>query len=106
MMQIQRLGANSQPTAKMVRAAADGARAARLQIGDRTHLVVSRSDAADGPVRCAGLETDGQAAAIELAGDGTMLRAVAVNATFLRYDGRLLFDADAPANWATGATGE
>ncbi len=100
-MQVQRLGENNQPRAKMARIDADGAHAVRLQYDDRTHLVVFRKRDAEDTIRTEGMETDGQSAAIELAADGTILRAMATDARFLRYKGRLLFEDAEPTNWST-----
>jgi len=100
-MQVQRLGENNQPRAKMARIDADGALAVRLQYDDRTHLVVFRKRDAEDTIRTEGMETDGQSAAIELAADGTILRAMATDARFLRYKGRLLFEDAEPTNWST-----
>lgn len=98
-MQIQRLGANAQPPATMDRLDADGTHAVRVQCGDRTHLILSRSHGTEGTIRTADVETDGQLAAIELAADGTILRAMAADARFLRYKGQMLFEEAKPTNW-------
>lgn len=100
-MQIQRTGANAQPQAKMDQLDADGAYAVRLQCGDRTHVILSRSRDAEGTIRSVDLESDGQLAAIELAADGTILRAMATDARFLQYKGQVLFEGAEPTNWAT-----
>jgi hypothetical protein len=103
-MQIQRLGENSQPQAKMDRIDGEGAHAVRLQYGDRTHFVISRNRDVAGTIQSEGLETDGQSAAIEMAADGTVLRAMASDARYLRYKGRLLFEENEPTNWAMPST--
>lgn len=99
-MQIQRLGANAQPRTAMERTDANGAHAVRLRCRDRTHLILSRSHDAEGTIRSEDLETDGQLAAIEMADDGTILRAMAANAKFLRYKGQVLLEEAEPTNRA------
>jgi hypothetical protein len=100
-MQIQRLGPKGEPEARIEPLEAENAHAASLQCGDRTHQVVFRRGGREGMVRCRGLETDGQAAAIELDADGRVTRALAAGATFLRYNGRGLFQSDKPQDWAS-----
>jgi hypothetical protein len=99
-MQIQRLVAGGQPQAQMDRLDADNAHAVRLQCDGKTHLIISRKHGAEGVVGCEGLDTDGQLAAVELAADGTVLRAMAIDARFLRCNGKKLFEETKPTNWA------
>ncbi|NQT11692.1 MAG: hypothetical protein HQ582_03015, partial [Planctomycetes bacterium] len=65
------------------------------------HCVVFRKRGATGPIRCRGLETDGEVAAVQLADDDTVAAAFAAGATFLRYNGQELFTSAQPENWAT-----
>jgi hypothetical protein len=102
-MQIRRLGPEADPEATIEPLEADGAHALRLGCGDRTHQIMFRKAAASGPLQCGGLETDGQAAAVELDAAGKVTRAMAAGATFLRYDGQDLFRSDQPQDWATGS---
>jgi hypothetical protein len=100
-MQIQRRGAEAGPPARIEPLEAENAHAVRLTRGSRTHFVMSRKHGAQGPIRCGPLESDGEAAAIEVAADGKIKRAFAAKATFLRYNGRPLFRSKEAVNWAT-----
>ncbi|MHC4403797.1 MAG: DUF4962 domain-containing protein [Planctomycetota bacterium] len=99
-MQIRRLGDQPEPEAVIESTEATGAHGVRIRVGDRTHLVLSRKGGANGLLRCDGLETDGQVAAVEFGHDGSILRAMAVGARKLRYKGQTLLDADKPQDWA------
>jgi len=100
-MQIQRLGPQAEPEGQIAPIEADAAHGVRLQCGDKTYWVVFRKRDASGPIRCRGLETDGEAAAVELAGDGRLAGGFAASATFLRYNGEELFTSEEPRLWAT-----
>ena len=97
-MQVQRLGI--EPEAQIEPAAAQNAYGIRVQTGDRTHLIMSRKADAQGVMQCDGLESDGEVATIELATDGTIKRAFAAKATFLRYKGKTIFEGE-ESNWAS-----
>lgn len=96
-MQIQRLGEQPEPQAMIEAIEATGAHCVRIRTGGRTHLILSRN----GLLCCGGLETDGQAAAVEVGPDGGILRAMAVGARKLRYNGQTLLDADEPQDWSS-----
>jgi hypothetical protein len=99
-MQIQRLGEQPDPEAVIEPVEATDAHGIRIQVGGHTHLVLTREGSTEGPLRCDSLETDGQLAAVELASDRTILRAMAIGATKLRCDGQMLLDVDIPQDWA------
>jgi hypothetical protein len=99
-MQIQRLDEQPDAEAVIEPIEATGAHGIRIRVGDRTHLILSRKGSTDGPLRCDGLETDGQVAAVELGKDGSILRAMAIGARKLRYKGEVLLDAGARQDWA------
>ena len=103
-MQIQRLGDQPEPEAVIESIEATGAHGVRIRVGNRTHLVLSRKGDVDELLRYDGLETDGQIAAVEIGRDGSILRAMAVGATKLRYKGQTLLDADEPQDWARDET--
>lgn len=79
---------------------ADGALGVRFRAGKRTHLVLSRRQAGTGPMEGGGLQCDGEAAAIELDEQGKPIRAMAIQATYLRYNGRTIQTSQAPTDWA------
>ncbi|HUT93874.1 MAG TPA: DUF4962 domain-containing protein [Thermoguttaceae bacterium] len=89
-MQIRRLAPEGDPEAQIEPVAAENAHGLQLRCGDRAHLVVFRKRGTSGVIRCRGLESDGDAAAIELGADGQIAGAFAAGATFSRYDGREL----------------
>ena len=99
-MQIQRLGADGGPVAEIEQHEAHNAHAVRFACDGQTHLVLFRKRNAEGLIGCAGLETDGQAAAIELASDGEIKRAFAAKAKFLRYKSQTLFESPVSKDWA------
>ena len=105
-MQIRRLGARRGPEAVIESVEGDAARGVRFQCGESTHYVILRRPGAEGVIHSAGLETDGEAAAIELAPGGKVRRAFAAKAGFLRYDGRELFRSLRARDWATAEDGE
>ena len=105
-MQIQRLGDHAEPEAMIEEIEATGAHAVRIQVGDRIHLILSRKGNAQGPIRCDGLETDGELAAVEVTQDGRVVRAIAVGARKLQYKDRTLLDAAAPQDWVKPGAGE
>ena len=100
------MGEQPEPEAAFEPIEAVGAHGVRIRLGDRTHLVLFRKGDDNALLRSDGLETDGRVAAAELAGDGTILRAMASGARKLRYEGQTLFDADKPQDWATPAKAE
>ncbi len=104
-MQIQRLGEQPEPEATIEPVEATGAHVVRIRVGDRTHLVLSRKGDVNGLLRCGGLETDGQVAAVEVGQDGSILRAMAVGSRKLRYNGQTLLDADEPQDWSSDQSG-
>ncbi len=99
-MQIRRRGEKGEAQARMVPIPAEGAHAVRLVLPDAAHIAVSRKRRAEGVLRAATLETDGAMAAIELDARGTPRRAFVARATFLRYNGRLLFESKTAQDWA------
>lgn len=103
-MQIQQLAEQPEPEAVIERVDAKGAHGVRIRVGDRTHLILSRKADADGPIRCDGLETDGEVAAVEFGQDGSVLRAMAIGARELRFNGQVLLDADTPQDWMKGGS--
>ncbi len=103
-MQIQRLNEQSDPEATIESVEAIGAHGVRILIGDRTHLVLFRKANADGLLRCDGLETDGQVAALERGRDGTVLLAMVIGARKVRYKDEVLLDAATPQDWVRSGT--
>jgi hypothetical protein len=100
-MQIQRLAAPAEAEATIEAVEATGAHGVRLRRDDRTHLILLRRADAEGPLRGDGLETDGEAAAVEIGPDGSLVRAMAIGARRLDYHGRTLVDAPSPADWSS-----
>ena len=98
-MQIQRLGQQAQPLAKITPIEVAGAHAMRLTCGERTHVVLLRERDAKGPLTAGGLTTDGEAAAVEFDASGRVLGSMAIGATSLKYQEKILFHSDRPANW-------
>ncbi len=103
-MQIQRLGEQPEPEATIEPIEVAGGHGVRIRVGDRTHLILSRKAGADGPLRGGDLETDGQAAAVEFAQDGNLVRAMVVGAKKLLYHERALLDADKPQDWSSDSS--
>lgn len=99
-MQIQRLGDQPEAEARIEPQPAENAWAMRFVCGEATHLIVLRKRDAAGLLRFGDLETDGDAAAIELARAGTVRHAFASHATFLRYRGESLFESPQPSDWS------
>jgi hypothetical protein len=95
------LGSEPEPEAKIKPIEAENAHGVLFEVGDHTHRVVIRKPGQEGLIRSGGLESDGDAAAVELTTDGEILRALAANARVLRYHGRELFQSPEPASWAT-----
>jgi hypothetical protein len=103
-MQIQRLHEQRDPEAIIEPITATGAYGLRIQVGDRTHLVLLRQASIHRPLRGDGLETDGQAATVELDPNGRVLRALAIGAKTLCYHGQTLLDTDQPKDWSSDGT--
>ena len=99
-IEIQRLGAENEPAGRIEPLQAENGHGVSFRHGERVHLVLLREGGAEGPLRCRSVETDGEAAAIELASDGKILRGFAANATFLGYDGKELFRSERAETWA------
>ncbi len=103
-IQIQRLGDDAEPAAKIDRIEAIGVHAVQLTCGDRRHLAVFRQGVSlpvpGGTIKCSGLETDGEVAAIEVDGDGNVKRCMAIKATFLRWQGKTLLKSGEPKDMA------
>ncbi len=99
-MQIQRLEDQPNPEAAIESVEATGAHGIRVRVGDRTHLILSRKADAEGPIHGDGLETDGEVAAVEFGQDGSVLRAMAIGARRLRYNGQKLLDEETPQSFA------
>jgi hypothetical protein len=95
-MQIQRLAAAAEPAAALDASPARGGRGLRLHCGDATHWVVVRRANASGPIGTAQLATDGQLAAVEVGADGSVRRAMAVQATYLTWAGKRLLTSPSP----------
>lgn len=100
-MQIQRLGEQAEPEATIEPLDAAGAHALRIRAGDRTHLVLLRKGDRPGLLRCGALETDGHVAAVELARDGSVLRAMAIAARRLQFNDQMLLRARTPQDWSS-----
>jgi hypothetical protein len=100
-IQIRRLGAEGEPEARIKPIEAENALGVCFELGDRTHRVILRKRGAPGLIRSGGLESDGDAAAVELTADGEIAAAFAANARSLRYGGEELFRSDKAQNWAT-----
>ncbi len=100
-MQIQRRKNKPEPTAQMNSIESDNAQAVRIRCGDQTHVAVFRRPGAKGPIRAAGLETDGQVAAVELNADGKISRAMAIQATSLSYGRNNLFHSEKATDWSS-----
>jgi len=103
-MQIRRLGEQADAEAIIERIEATGAHGLRIQVGDRTHLVLFRQADATGLLRGKRLETDGQIATVELGPNGSVLRALAIGAKKLSHNGQTLLDAHKPQNWSSDRT--
>jgi hypothetical protein len=99
-MQVQRFGKAAQPAATMEPLAAENAYGLTIKLGDNTHTVLLRKRGATGLLKGAGLETDGQVAAIDLASDGQVRRAFMHDATFVRYNGKTVMQSPKPASQA------
>ncbi len=100
-MQLQRLGNQPEPEAIIQSIEVTGGHGVRIQVGDRTHVIVTRKADATGFMRSESLETDGQVATVDIAPDGTVLDAMAIGARKLRYNGRTLLDSEKSCNWST-----
>jgi hypothetical protein len=100
-MQIQRLSDQPEPEAMIETTEATGAHGLRIRAGNRSHLVLVRMGNADGSLRGGGLETDGQVAAVEVGPDGSVLRAMAIGARRLCYNGQTLLDAETQQGWSS-----
>ncbi|MEW6355531.1 MAG: DUF4962 domain-containing protein [Planctomycetota bacterium] len=99
-MQVQRLGAEAEPEAAFETAQGENCHAVRIQCGDRTHVILLRKRGAEGPMKADDLECDGEAAAIEVDGAGTLKRSFAASASFLRWQGKEIV-AGEKSNWST-----
>lgn len=99
-MQIQRLGDRPDPVATIEPVPADSAHAARITVGDRTHLVLFRKADAGLPMRCGTIESDGTCAALEFDPAGRPRAAVAIGATVLSVDGRPIIRTKQPGSTA------
>ncbi|NOZ20303.1 MAG: DUF4962 domain-containing protein, partial [Planctomycetes bacterium] len=99
-MQIQRLGAEAEPEARFEKIEGENCHAVRLECGDRTHLVLLRKRGAEGVLKADGLESDGEAAAIEIDASGNIRRSLAIKATFLRFKGKAIVEGE-KSNWST-----
>ncbi|NLY02127.1 MAG: DUF4962 domain-containing protein [Rhodopirellula sp.] len=99
-MQIRRQAGPADPIAEIASSSAENAHAIEIRCNGRRHLVLIRKPGAGGPLRTDGLQCDGQVAAIELDGEGTIRRALALGATRLQHLGQMLWKSDAPADWA------
>jgi hypothetical protein len=100
-IQIQRLGSEGQPEARIKPIEAENAHGVCFEVGDRAHRVVLRKRGATGLIRSGSLESDGDAAAVELTAQGEVAGAFAANARFLRCNGAELFRSDKAENWAS-----
>lgn len=95
-MQVQRRGDRTEPVAATEPGPAENARAARVKIGDRAHLILCRTRDARGPMRCGAFESDGTCAAVEFDASGKPGTAFAAGATYLRHAGRDLIRRKTP----------
>ena len=77
-----------------------GARAIQIRSGQNRHLLLLRTSEKPAELRAYGLETDGEAAAVELTADGTLQRAMAVKATRVTLNGQRLWTSPRPADWS------
>lgn len=100
-MQVQRLGSKAEPAAEMESIAAEGGQAVKIRCGDATHTIVLRQPGSPPTIRVGDLETDGDAAAVELGADGKLKRALAAHARSLVYRGQKLLQSNEPTDWAT-----
>lgn len=100
-MQIQRLGKSPEPAATIESAPAENGRGLKLMCGASTHWIVLRGEGA-GPTRAGQLSTDGQLAAAEIAADNTVRRALAIQATYLDWNGVRLLKSPATADLSKG----
>jgi hypothetical protein len=108
-MQIGRGGEHPDAAAQMTSAEFAGGRALRIQNGSQTHLVLLRGpdsgrekgDKPSAPLVALGLSSDGEVAAVEIGPSGQVLRALAIGATTLSYQGTRLFQSEQPTDWAT-----
>jgi hypothetical protein len=99
-MQIQRLGPSPDPAAVIESCSAEKSRGLKISYGAAIHWVVFRSNAS-GPIRVGQLATDGQLAAIELAADNTVRRALAIQATYLDWGGKRILRSSSAADLTT-----
>ncbi len=86
-------GVGWEPEARIESLETVAAHGIQIRCGDRTHIILLRVASAEAVMSAAGLQTDGQAAAIELDPDGKVLRAMAIGACTLRYKDRYLLSA-------------
>jgi hypothetical protein len=100
-MQIQRVSDQVEPEAMIEPTEATAAHGLRIRAGNRTHLVLFRKGNADAILQGGGLETDGQVAAVEIGPDESIVRAIAIGARKLRFNGQTLLDADKPQDWSS-----
>jgi hypothetical protein len=100
-MQIRRANDQVDPEAMIEPTEASAAHGLRIRAGNRTHLVLFRKGNADTFLQGGGLETDGQVATVEFGPDENIVRAMAVGARKLRFNGQTLLDADKPQDWSS-----
>ena len=100
-MQIRRVNDQVDPEAMIEPTEASAAHGLRIRAGNRTHLVLFRKGNADTLLQGGGLETDGQVATVEFGPDENIVRAMAVGARKLRFNGQTLLDADKPQDWSS-----
>jgi len=107
-MQIERGGPHADAAAEMTAEEIAGGRALRIHDGARTHLVLLRSpdssrekgERSKLPLVFSGLVSDGEVAAVEVGESGKVVRAMAIGATTLSYQGTRLLRSEVPTDWA------
>ncbi len=100
-MQIQRLGDQVEPEAVFEPIESTAAHGLRIRAGTRTHLILCREADAEGLLRGGGVESDGEVATVEVGPGGIVLRAMAIGAHKLSYNGKTLLNADQPLDWSS-----
>lgn len=85
-MQVQRLGSQPEPAARIEPVACQNGHAARVvRPGGETRILFRSADGAGAAARGAEIETDGACAAVETTAQGEPRRALLASGTYLRY---------------------
>ncbi|OGV72112.1 MAG: hypothetical protein A3K19_21160 [Lentisphaerae bacterium RIFOXYB12_FULL_65_16] len=100
-MQVRRMnGEQDDPVAVLERLDGPTTVGVRIQHGRSAHVVVFRKQDAAGVLAAGEIETDGDAAAVEVSAAGEVARAFAANAKFLRFRGQALLERAESATWS------